>query len=47
VARMRERRSAYRALVWKPDGSRQLGRHRHRGEDNIKIVLQQVGGTWT
>jgi len=44
VARMRERRSAYRALVGRPDGGRQLGRPRRRRVDNIKIVLQEVAG---
>jgi hypothetical protein len=43
VTRTRER-SAYRALVWKPDGRRQLGRHRHRRKDTIGIVLQEVRG---
>jgi hypothetical protein len=48
VARMVERRSAYRALVGKPEGRRSLGRHRHRWEDNIKMDIQEVGwGTWT
>ena len=42
MARTNER-SAYRALVGKPDGRRQLGGRRHRREDNIKIVLQEVG----
>ena len=34
VARMGERRGAYRALVWKPEGRRPLGRPRHKWEDN-------------
>jgi hypothetical protein len=34
-----ERRGAYRALVGKPEGRRQLGRPRHRWEDNIKVDL--------
>jgi hypothetical protein len=29
--------------VGKPEGKRQLGRHRLRWEDNIKIDLQKVG----
>jgi hypothetical protein len=37
-------RSAYRALVGRPDGRRERGRPRLRREDNIKIVLQEVGG---
>jgi hypothetical protein len=39
VARMGERRGAYRALVGKPDGRRPLGRPRCRWEDNIKMYL--------
>jgi hypothetical protein len=35
-------RGVYRVLVGKPEGKRQLGRHRHRREDNIKMDLQQV-----
>jgi len=32
----------------KPDGKRQLGRPRHRWEDNIKLDLQEAGwGAWT
>jgi hypothetical protein len=42
VARMGERRSAYRALVGKPEGRRPLGRHRRRWEDNIKMDLRGV-----
>jgi hypothetical protein len=30
VARIREKRNAYRILVGKPEGKRQLGRPRHR-----------------
>jgi hypothetical protein len=43
VARMGERRSAYRALVGKPEARRPLWRLRHRWEDNIKMDLQEVG----
>jgi hypothetical protein len=43
VARMGERRGAYRALVGKPEGRRPLERPRHRWEDNIKMDLQEVG----
>ena len=43
VARMGERRSAYRVLVGKPEGKRPLGRPRHRWEDNIKMDLQELG----
>jgi hypothetical protein len=37
VARMGERRGAYRALVGKPEGRRPLGRPRRRWENNIKM----------
>jgi hypothetical protein len=33
---MGKNRVVYRGLVWKPEGRRQLGRPRHRWEDNIK-----------
>jgi len=42
-SKYRERRGAYRILVGKPEGSRPLGRPRHRWEDNIKVDLQEVG----
>jgi hypothetical protein len=35
-------RGMYRVLVGKPEGSRPLGRPRHRWEDNIKMDLQKV-----
>jgi hypothetical protein len=34
---------AYRVLVRKPEGNRQLEGPRHRWEDNIKMDLQAVG----
>jgi hypothetical protein len=34
--------SQYRVLVGKPEGKRQLGRPRRRGEDNM-MDLQEVG----
>jgi hypothetical protein len=34
-----------RVLVGKPEGKRPLGRPRHRWEDNIKMGLQEVGGS--
>jgi hypothetical protein len=43
-----EGRGAYRVLVGRPEGRRPLGRPRRRWEDNIKMVLQEVGwGAWT
>jgi hypothetical protein len=48
VARMGERRGAYRALVGKPEGRRPLGRPRRRWEDDIKFDLRELGcGEWT
>jgi hypothetical protein len=48
VARVGERRGAYRALVGKPKGRRPLGRPGRRWEDNIKMDLREVGwGAWT
>jgi hypothetical protein len=43
VARMGERRCAYRVLAGKPEGRRPLGRPRRRWEDNIKMDLREVG----
>jgi hypothetical protein len=43
VARIGERRGAYRALVGKHEGRRPLGRPRRRWEDNIKMDLRDVG----
>jgi len=40
---MGERRGEYMVLVGKTEGKRQLGRPRHRWEDNIKMDLQEVG----
>jgi hypothetical protein len=37
-----ERRYAYRILVMKPQGKRQLRRPRRRWEDNSKMFLQEV-----
>jgi len=46
VARMRDRRGAYRVFVGKREGKRPIGRSRHSWEDNIKMDLQEVG-VWT
>jgi len=43
VALMGYRRDEYRVFVAKPGGKRPLGRPRRRWEDNIKIILQEVG----
>jgi hypothetical protein len=43
VARMEEKRNAYRILVGKPEGKRPLGRPRRRWVDNIKMDLSETG----
>jgi hypothetical protein len=43
VARMGEKRNAYRFLVRKPEGKRPLGRPRRRWVDNIMMDLGEVG----
>jgi hypothetical protein len=43
VARMVEKRKAYRILVQKPEGKRSLRRPRRRWMDNIKIDLREIG----
>jgi hypothetical protein len=40
VARMGEKRNAYRILMGKPEGKRPLGRPRCRWVDNIKMDLR-------
>jgi hypothetical protein len=49
VARMGEKRNAYRILVGNPDGKRPLGRPTRRWVDNIKMDLREIGwdgGDW-
>jgi hypothetical protein len=43
VARMGEKRGAYRILVGRPEGRQRLRRPRRRWEDDIKMDLQGVG----
>jgi hypothetical protein len=43
VARMGEKRNAYRLLVGKLEGKRPLGRPRRRWVDNIRMDLGEVG----
>ena len=45
MARMGEGRVVHRVLVGKPEGKRPLGRPRPRWENNIKVDLQEVGGS--
>jgi hypothetical protein len=42
---MGEKRGLYRVLVGKPERKRPIGRRRLRGEDTIKMDLQEVGCT--
>jgi hypothetical protein len=43
VEQMVEKRNAYRRLVGKPEGKRQLGRPRRKWVDNIKMDLRGIG----
>jgi hypothetical protein len=43
VARMGEKRNAYRLLVGKPEGKRPLGRPRRGWVDNIRMDLGRGG----
>jgi hypothetical protein len=45
-SKVEERRSLHRVLAGKPEGKGQLGIHRCRWEDNIKIDLQEVVMCW-
>jgi hypothetical protein len=43
VARMGEKRNAYRILMGMPEGKRPLGRPRCMWVDNIKMDLREIG----
>jgi hypothetical protein len=43
VARMGEKRDAYRILLGNPEGKRPLGRPRCRWVSNIKMDLREIG----
>jgi hypothetical protein len=43
VARMGQKRNEYRLLVGKPEGTRPLGRPRHKWIDNMKTDLLEIG----
>ena len=45
MARMGVGRDVHRVLVGKPEGKIPLGISRRRWEDNIKMDLQEVGGS--
>jgi hypothetical protein len=40
---MREKRTAYRILVGKPEAKRPLGGLRRRWKDNIEMDLREIG----
>jgi hypothetical protein len=46
VARIGEKRNAFRILVGKPEGKRPLGRPRRRWVDNIKMDLKRDRVGW-
>jgi hypothetical protein len=43
VARLREKRNAYRIMMGMPEGKRPLGRPRRRRVENIKMDLREIG----
>jgi hypothetical protein len=43
VARMGEKRNAYRILVGMPEQKRPLGRPRYKWMNNIKMDLREIG----
>jgi hypothetical protein len=43
VARMGEKRNAYRILMGKSEGKRPLGRPRRKWVNNIKLHLREMG----
>ena len=46
MTRMGEGRGVHSVLVGKPKGKRTLGRPRRRWDANIKMDLQEVGGSY-
>jgi hypothetical protein len=42
VARMGQKKNAYRILVGKPEGKRPVGRPRCRWVDNIKMEFREI-----
>jgi hypothetical protein len=40
---MREKRDGYKVFVGKPEGKRQVGRYKHRREDNVILDIKAIG----
>ena len=40
---MGEKKNAYRILLLKPEGKRELGKPRRRREDNINEYIKEIG----
>jgi hypothetical protein len=40
---MEETRNGYKILVRKPEGKRPFGRYRHGWDDNIRLVIREIG----
>jgi hypothetical protein len=48
VARITEKMNAYRILVGRPEGKRQVGKPRHRCRIILKWIVEKHGGVaWT
>ena len=46
VACTGKRRGVYRVLVGNSEGKRHFGRHKHRCDDNIKMILRKWNSVW-
>jgi hypothetical protein len=46
IARMGEKRNAYRILVGRPEGKKPLGRPRRRWVDSIELGFRETGIGW-
>jgi hypothetical protein len=42
LARMGKMRNVYNILFWKSEGKTQLGRHRRRWKDNIRMDFKEI-----
>ena len=43
VARIEEQRRGFKIITGEPTGKRTIGKRRRRWEDNIRIVLEEIG----